>query len=53
MKRNPFDEIFCFLPGPHDERSNWLWNPFHPHALFCVLCTVAATILMTLLARRG
>jgi len=53
MKRNPFDEIFFFFPGPQDERSNWLWKPFHPHTVFCVLCAVVAMTLMSILTRGG
>jgi hypothetical protein len=53
MKRNPFDEFFFILPGPRDERSNWLWSPFHPQTLFCVLCAVAAMMLMSVLTRGG
>jgi hypothetical protein len=53
MKRNPFDELFYFLPDPPDERSAWLYNPLHPNTLFCVLCVVAGMLLMTLLTRGG
>jgi hypothetical protein len=53
MKRNPFDELFYFLPEPGDERTTWLWNPFHPHALFCALCAVVAMLLMSIMSRGG
>ena len=53
LNRNPLDELFYFQPGPQDERSDWLHNPLHSNTLFCVLCIVASTLLLTLLTRGG
>jgi hypothetical protein len=39
--------------GPGRDKWAWLWNPFHPSALFCVLCAIVAMVVVSLLTRGG
>jgi hypothetical protein len=53
MKRDPFDDLFSILFEPRRDQRAWLWNPFDPSTLFCVLMAVAATVVIALLRGGG
>jgi hypothetical protein len=48
MKRD-FDELFALFPGPGSQETTWLWNPLHPRALFCLLCAIAAMVVVSMM----
>jgi hypothetical protein len=52
MNGDPFDNLLTKILGPDADPRAWLLNPFHPAALFCVLASVMAMIVMTLLTQR-
>ena len=50
MNPNPLDDLLAVVLDPDADRS-WLWNPLHPAAVFCALCTVVLTLLLAVMGR--
>jgi len=49
MMPNPFNDPFSSFLGPDGDTRAWLLNPFHPRALFCLLCVIIAMVINSLL----